>query len=192
MHRAIVGRPDKQVIVLQSHGWQSRVPAMLFFGHVGTSVFVSEKLQGDRSFGARALVVTALCAILPDLVDKPIQLFGFAPVPTGRLWGHTVLFSLLWCVVCRVWLKSLWPWALATPGHLLLDSMWFRPHTLAWPLFGARFDVPALAFAKPLENLIWQFHHEPLELIAYVVLPDIAGLALAILVWKRVSLGACA
>jgi len=87
------------------------------------------------------LVQIVFWSILPDLLDKPIFLLGLAPAMTGRLWGHTLLASTLCCLLCRFRLPSAWPWVLAMPGHLVLDGLWRRPHTLFWPFLGQRFDT---------------------------------------------------
>ena len=85
-------------------------------------------------------------ALLPDLIDKSLQLWFFPEVfhLPGRSFAHTMVFnsilvtgSLLLIPFCR----SLGPliFALTSAGHLLLDRMWESPVTLLWPLFGLSF-----------------------------------------------------
>ena len=71
---------------------------MLLLGHIGVTLglfFVIElflprlKTIIDPKF-------LAIGAILPDLIDKPIGMVIFAStITTGRMIGHTLLFSLL-------------------------------------------------------------------------------------------------
>ncbi len=113
---------------------------MIFLGHIGTSVFLASKMAPDKFSGWQAFWATAFCAYLPDLIDKPVFWLGFAPAHTGRLWAHGILFSVVFCLACRQWIPALWPWALATPFHLVCDRIWVSPHTLFWPFLGTGFD----------------------------------------------------
>lgn len=151
---------------------------MILMGHIGPSLAAGAALAGAK-LEKKALAWLGLCAILPDLVDKPIFLLGLAPAQTGRVWGHTLLFSLLWCLLCRRWLKPLWPWALATPGHLILDAMWARQHTLLWPLLGNVFDLPEHFFANYFLYWRWLYFNEPWTL-AGLLTAEVLGLALAV------------
>ncbi len=154
---------------------------MIFFAHIGPSAWLARRLGSwlapETVFDLKALTAVSLCAILPDIVDKPFFYLGLYPAHTGRLWGHTLLFSLAWCLACRFRLKALWPWALATPGHLILDGMWDRPHTLAWPVLGNYFDEPPMYFPSHKDYWVWLYHNDPLVL-AGLVLGDLTGLVL--------------
>lgn len=167
---------------------------MIFFAHIGSSAWLAHRLaprlSPDARWNFKALLVVCLFALLPDLVDKPVFYLGLAPAHTGRVWGHTLLFSLVCCLACRWWLKPLWPWALATPGHLVLDSMWERPHTLAWPVLGNIFDEPEMYFPSHWHHWVWLYHNDPL-ILAGLVAADLAGLALlATAAWPLLRLAA--
>jgi uncharacterized membrane-anchored protein len=71
------------------------------------------------------LVVTGLCALLPDLVDKPLSALG---IGNGRYVAHTLLFVLLAAIAFslknrRYGLSAL----LVGILHLALDSRGFVP-----------------------------------------------------------------
>ncbi len=158
---------------------------MLLFGHVGISVATAERYLPVNGETFRAMACVAFCAVLPDLLDKPIRFLGWTSEPSGRLWGHTLLFSLAWCGVCATRLRVFWPWALATPGHLVLDWMFTQPRTLFWPLLGFGFDVPERVFTGPIENWLWRLDHEPESFALSVLLPELVGLLLFISTLRR-------
>jgi hypothetical protein len=59
-------------------------------GHLAVGYFVGRARGG-------AMVAALVGAILPDLIDKPAQLFGLTPY--GRSVGHSlIVWSLLWIV----------------------------------------------------------------------------------------------
>lgn len=153
---------------------------MIFLAHIGPSAWLARRLSRARPWGGAALAAVVFCALLPDLVDKPIFYLALVPTETGRVWGHTLIFSLLWCLACRRWIKPLWPWALATPGHLVLDAMWERPHTLFWPLLGNHFDLPEMIFPSHWHHWVWLFHNDP-WVLAGLLAGEAAGLALLVL-----------
>ena len=90
---------------------------------------------------ATAVPLSILGANLPDLIDKPIGLF--APklgLVSGRGIAHTLAFNLALLSVALSW--SAWGLlyvALASIGHLVLDSMWRLPRVLFWPMYGFTF-----------------------------------------------------
>jgi len=75
------------------------------------------------------LAVTAICALLPDLVDKPLCALG---IGAPRYIAHTLLFVFLVSVAFFLWRRAYGLAALlGGVSHLLLDlnSMvpWFYP-----------------------------------------------------------------
>jgi hypothetical protein len=159
---------------------------MVFFGHVGISVFAADRLFPNQKELFRTMVCVTFCAVLPDLLDKPIRYLGWSPEPTGRLWGHTLLFSVAWCLLCASRLRGFWPWALATPGHLVLDGMFRLPKTLFWPFLGFGFEVPDRLFAGPIEQWLWLVDHEPLRFLLSVLFPELLGFVLFVFTLRRV------
>ncbi|MFQ5516992.1 MAG: metal-dependent hydrolase, partial [Acidimicrobiia bacterium] len=78
-------------------------------------------------------------------MDKPVgSLLWKDRFGTGRLWGHTLVFSVVLLVavimltrpatvVRRQWLGL----PIGTLLHLVLDGMWSSPETGWWPLAGS-------------------------------------------------------
>ena len=145
---------------------------MLVFGHVGPSLIVGRYATGAERFGWKALALTVLWALMPDLIDKSLYNLGVHPVWTSRLWGHSLLASVLMVGLVWFFFKWSWPWVLAMPGHLFLDSMWDRPHTLLWPFLGNTFDLgpqpcPPEVFAKGyLAMYHWRWQFDPGVILA--------------------------
>jgi len=75
---------------------------MLIFGHIGVTLGVFFGLgiflpQLKTIIDPKYLVIGAL---LPDIIDKPLGMVIFAStITTGRMIGHTLLFSLLLLLV---------------------------------------------------------------------------------------------
>jgi hypothetical protein len=83
----------------------------------------------------------ALGALVPDLIDKPLERLGIAGVPDGHTFAHTLLFSSL-LIASGVLLARkrrdprLLLLGLGSLTHLLVDPVVVYPRTLFWPLFG--------------------------------------------------------
>jgi hypothetical protein len=83
----------------------------------------------------------ALGALLPDLIDKPLERLGVAGVPDGHTFAHTLLFSSLLIASGTVVARRrkdtrLLLLGLGALSHLLVDPVIVYPRTLFWPLFG--------------------------------------------------------
>ena len=86
-------------------------------------------------------------SMLPDLIDKPLALF-IAPTLVGhslRSYGHTLVFAVMLlavAVVLALLAKRQWPvvLALASSGHLILDTMWYSHRILLWPFTSSTFS----------------------------------------------------
>jgi inner membrane protein len=82
----------------------------------------------------RLLVVGS---ILPDIIDKPL---GMLLLNNGRTYAHTLIVTLI-VIIVGFYLyksrKSIWLLTLSAGmfSHLILDQMWWSPHTFLWPLF---------------------------------------------------------
>jgi len=83
----------------------------------------------------------ALCAVLPDAVDKPLATFVMTDAEAALLFGHTALLhGGVWlAAVGTGQLPRALPYLLAFSGHLLADRMWSFSQTLLWPMRGRRF-----------------------------------------------------
>lgn len=140
----------------------------------------------EKFSGWKAFVAVAFCAYLPDLVDKPLFWLGLAPAHTGRIWAHTLLFSIVFCLLCRYWLTALWPWALATPFHLVCDRMWESPQTLFWPLTGAGFkeNLPVgMAHYHVVDFVNFQLEHNLVPFV-FDLMAEVVGFALLVYVFR--------
>jgi hypothetical protein len=98
----------------------------------------------------------ALGALVPDLIDKPLERLGIAGVPDGHTFAHTLLFSSLLIasglvVARRKRDTRLLLLGLGALSHLLVDPVIVYPRTLLWPLFGLDFGRSA---GIPREYLI--------------------------------------
>lgn len=120
---------------------------MIFFGHLGLTVGAARAaelaaLKGHRvKPGDVDYRPVLLGSILPDLIDKPVGALVFVSTyHNGRIYAHTLLFSLLLLLVGVVVLRKkrssggLLLWG-ASAVHLVLDSMWRYPETLFWPFW---------------------------------------------------------
>lgn len=162
---------------------------MMLFGHLGLTGFVSQKFSSDNTIGWRELAKMAFCAMLPDLIDKPLYTLGLAPVNSSRIWGHTLILSLMFCLFCWRFWSSLWPWALATPAHLVLDRMWVHPRTLFWPVLGNRLEatIPfGLDHFQFPDFLRWRWEQEPFPVI-FDLVAEVAGVVLFMLLLKKMG-----
>ncbi|MEZ4768144.1 MAG: hypothetical protein R2844_06915 [Caldilineales bacterium] len=83
----------------------------------------------------------ALCAVLPDAIDKPLATFVMTDSEAALLFGHTALLhGGVWLAAAATGqLRRALPYLLAFSGHLLADRMWSFSQTLLWPLRGRRF-----------------------------------------------------
>lgn len=116
----------------------------MLFWHLGLTVAIIFFTLGRRSIDYR---VVMLGGVLPDLIDKPIGTIVFrAQFENGRIYGHTLLFSLLLVLGIGVFLRgrNARRWFVLPIGcliHLALDGMWDDPITLFWPFFGLGFPL---------------------------------------------------
>lgn len=83
----------------------------------------------------------ALCAVLPDAIDKPLATFVMTDSEAALLFGHTALLhGGVWLAAAATGqLPRALPYLLAFSGHLLADRMWSFSQTLLWPLRGRKF-----------------------------------------------------
>jgi hypothetical protein len=78
----------------------------------------------------------AFCALLADLVDKPLALLIFKRSHSSQNVSHALWPNLL--VLLLTWWRwpHLRPYTLAFNGHLLADRQWRKTETFWWPLYG--------------------------------------------------------
>jgi hypothetical protein len=94
---------------------------MILFGHIGLSIFLG-------SFLSLSLFAVLTGALIPDVIDKTLLLFGL--INTGRFIGHTlflgILISLVFYIIFRRKLVSI-SLLLGYMLHLLEDATHFVP-----------------------------------------------------------------
>jgi len=72
----------------------------------------------------------ALAAVGPDLVDKPLAwAYFYKRYKAAVLFAHTLLAQLgvLWWTAGRF--PRMWVYTIAFLGHVVLDRIWYFPHT---------------------------------------------------------------
>jgi inner membrane protein len=131
---------------------------MLIFAHTGIALGAATMIAAAANHKEKKSWLASLSkyadirflvigSMLPDIIDKPVGHLFFS---NGRIFSHTLLFLILVTIIGTVVYKrtkSLWGLSLAVGvlAHLLLDSMWFAPHTLFWPLMGWGFEKEEIA-----------------------------------------------
>lgn len=135
-------------------------PLVLVFCHLLIGTVIGLLLF--RRLGRRIVVpVTALGAILPDIIDKPLgHLLLQSTLDSGRIFAHSLLFlGLLIVAGVIAWRYKMTPLVLVlVPGvasHLVLDTMWDNPVTLFWPMLGpfAQYHYPEYFEASIITEL---------------------------------------
>ncbi len=140
----------------------------------------------DPNMDLRLLLVGSL---LPDLIDKPLgRVLMVGDYEAGKLWGHTLLFSVALMGVIlvatgrRSRYRRMWfPLAVGTLFHLVLDAMWTRGETFLWPFLGTEFTP-----GEP-GNLLDSFRSGYTDPV--VLAGEVAGLVYLVWLWRRARLG---
>lgn len=161
---------------------------MLLFGHLGLTigiVYLLARVMGVR-FSQRMLAITAVGALLPDIIDKPIgQILFYDYFSNNRIFAHTLIFiSVLGIMAIYLYSRG-YRWAPILPAasavHLLLDGMWNNPTTLFWPAYGLGFQ--RMDLSNWASNNINSLLHNP-----YTFVPEILGLAILVVAVTKLSL----
>ncbi len=108
-------------------------------GHVALT-WAAADLWPENKLDYRLL---AFCALLPDIIDKPLALLIFTQSHSSQNIAHALLPNLALFTVALVFLPKWLPYILAINVHLIADRMWNHTETFWWPLFGW--------------NVFWQF-----------------------------------
>jgi hypothetical protein len=125
---------------------------MFPLGHVGIALGIAFVIARytKKSWNPKVFVVlVGVAAVLPDMIDKPTGLL-YGLQGGGRLFGHTILFSLavlvaallLWRFPPKQSISNL-PlyFSLGVWTHLMLDLMWEDIEILLWPAYGLAFPT---------------------------------------------------
>jgi hypothetical protein len=149
---------------------------MLPIGHLGYTWAVVSWLQSRQHAADLDYRGSALAALLPDLIDKPLSLTVLANSRTSQGLSHTLLGHLTLTLVAARHRRDWLPYAIICNTHLLADQMWKYPCTLLFP-FSGRFDT-------------WRFMGTPATMLsAYVEIAKrpailaVEAVGLALLAW---------
>jgi len=151
---------------------------MVFFGHLGptTAVFkLYENIHKKETIDYRFVLVGA---ILPDLIDKPIGAFLFRNTfHNSRIFGHTLLFSLLLLLIGLGRIKNnkgnrIFTLGISTSIHLVLDSMQLYKGILFWPLLGFKFpERPEGNWSEgTLQRLLTDPSYYLTEIVGFIII----------------------
>lgn len=161
---------------------------LLLFGHLGMTigiVYLLARIMGVR-FSQRMLAVTAVGALLPDIIDKPIgQILFYDYFSNNRIFAHTLIFLALLGIITIFLYNKGYKWApiltVASAVHLMLDGMWNNAQTLLWPVYGTSFK--RMDLSNWASDNINSLLHNP-----YTYVPEILGLAILIVAISKLSL----
>ena len=121
----------------------------MLVGHLGISGLAHRYLKAD-------LVPVVVAGVFPDVVDK-LLCQRLRLMPSGRMWGHTLLGLALSTVIVRMlWgRQTAWGWAVGYLAHLLADLNgqvpWlyplvqydFDPSPSLWEILRRKLEHPA-------------------------------------------------
>ncbi|NLM29223.1 MAG: metal-dependent hydrolase [Methanomicrobiales archaeon] len=146
---------------------------MYLFAHIMAGILIGlvlAVLVGDR----RIVALTALGAVLPDLIDKPLGHIVLAgTLNYGRIYFHglTVLFLValaglfLYIYRRRIDLLAV---AVGMASHQILDGMWHNPVVWFWPLLG---PIPGRDYPDTyLRDAILRQLSQPSEWILFLLI----------------------
>ena len=161
---------------------------MLLFGHIGVTLglFFVVGLFLPRLKTIIDPKYLAIGAILPDLIDKPLGLVIFAStITTGRMIGHTFLFSLLLFLVGLYSYgkkRALIILSLSTGSlfHLIEDQSWRVPKILFWPLQGLSFPKDTIDYVG-IEQLSMLFKKCFILNFSPSSIPEVFGLGFIVI-----------
>ena len=164
---------------------------MFFFFHLVTGIILGF-LIADLLHDRRWIVPCVIGAVLPDIVDKPLN-YILLPAVSGNgrfLFHNLVVFAILLVAGLLLWKYYRSPLVLALDtgilSHQILDSMWTEPVRWLYPLLG---PYPAQAVQPPdyLFDLLLTDLYNPVEWVLIILCTCIL-----LLYWQRGPLAAAA
>ena len=161
---------------------------MLLFGHIGVTlgVFFLLGIFLPRLNSIIDPKYLAIGALLPDLIDKPLGMVIFAStITTGRMIGHTLLFSLLLFLVgLNLYEKKrdvrIMSLSTGSLFHLMEDQMWKSPKILFWPLQGLSFPKDTIDYVG-LDQVSMLFKKSFTLNYSHSSIPEILGLSVVVI-----------
>ncbi|MBF0205608.1 MAG: hypothetical protein HQK53_01830 [Oligoflexia bacterium] len=159
---------------------------MLFFGHIGCSVLVSEFIHKklNKPKVKHHLWLVAFLAVLLDIIDKPLALYGFPHYHNGRIFFHTVIVNVIMFLVLRKIFPKYQHYLIIIPLHLLFDFVYEFSFlvTLSYPFMGL---FPATSIVEYSGPLVYVFR-VAMQISPIGIFFEIVGFAtLATMLWRR-------
>ena len=159
---------------------------MYFFFHLFTGIilgFLISDLTRDR----RWILPCIAGAVIPDIIDKPLN-FIFFPTVNGDgrfLFHNLILLAIVMVAGLLLWRKYSSPvifsLGIGVLSHQILDSMWMEPVQWLFPLLG---PYPAHV-ASPPDHLLYLLATDLTNPLEWLLL---TGCAIGLLVyWNRRS-----
>jgi hypothetical protein len=149
-------------------------------GHIAATWGVAAVAQQHNAKLARLdYRLLAVCALLPDIIDKPLAILVFTDAPTSQLIAHSLLFNLVLLIgVLFLWRATVL-YVLAFNAHLLADRMWNHTESFWWPIFGWRtfWAYKSMNTAEEMFNMYVDI------IVRYPQVWVVEFVALAILAW---------
>jgi hypothetical protein len=106
-------------------------------GHVAITWGVARVIQQNNpKLAYLDYRLLGLCALAPDIIDKPLAVLVFTEAHTSQLVAHSLLLSVVIMVAALLWQQRAIPYVLAFSAHLIADRMWNHTESFWWPLFG--------------------------------------------------------
>ncbi len=164
---------------------------MFFFFHLVTGIILG-LLIADLLCDRRWIVPCVIGAVLPDIVDKPLN-YILLPAVNGNgrfLFHNLIVFAIILVAGLLLWKYYRSPLILALDigilSHQILDSMWTEPVRWLYPLLG---PYPAQAASPPdyLFDLLLTDLYNPYEWVLIILCTCIL-----VLYWQRGPLAAAA
>jgi inner membrane protein len=126
---------------------------------MGIAVAIMYVTIGRRRVDYRFVL---LGAVLPDIVDGLLHVFGVFDGPAGRWIAHSLLSAIVIAVVILVAFKgerrlSIFGIFVGWLLHQVGDGMWSAPETFFWPAFGTNFST------TPAEPYSWDLLSHPFD-----------------------------
>ncbi len=153
---------------------------MFILGHIGLTIgllllglIIFKKYELINQIDFRLI---ALFAILPDIIDKTIGYVIFrGTLNNGRLFSHTLLFLIIFCVIFFLIIGSYW-WVYSFPiiTHQLFDTLWFSPELWFWPGYGWSF--------KALDINVWEHWYSALINDPFIISTEIMGFIIIVII----------
>ena len=123
---------------------------MSILAHLGLTLLVFllliKALKKDiRGYDLR---LVAFGSLLPDLIDKPLAIYGISP---GRGYAHTLIFML--AILLISYGVGRYEVAFGNLLHLSFDFIFLEPKVFLWPLFGMHLDGGMYTFSYYWERI---------------------------------------